>query len=61
MPDANILRFRQSDQARADFAIIEGDLEFLADQLARLPTGLIMPHAPLSMASALLAVVLLIR
>jgi hypothetical protein len=32
------LTLRQADQARADFAAIESNLEFLMDQLARLPT-----------------------
>ena len=29
---------RQADQARTDFALIESNLEFLAGQLARVPT-----------------------
>ena len=31
------LTLRQADQARTDFAIIENDLEFLMQQIARLP------------------------
>jgi hypothetical protein len=38
MPDENILTLRQADQARTDFALIESNLEFLAGQLARVPT-----------------------
>jgi hypothetical protein len=37
-PDKNILTLRQADQARTDFALIESNLEFLAGQLARVPT-----------------------
>jgi hypothetical protein len=32
------LTLRQADQARTDFALIESNLEFLAGQLARVPT-----------------------
>jgi hypothetical protein len=32
------LTLRRADQTRTDFAIIEGHLEFIAGQLARLPT-----------------------
>jgi hypothetical protein len=38
MPNRNILTLRQADQARTDFAMIEEHLEFLAAQLARIPT-----------------------
>ena len=38
MSDRNILKLRQADQARTDFALIESNLELLAGQLARLPT-----------------------
>jgi hypothetical protein len=38
MADENILTLRQADQARTDFALIESNLEFLAGQLARVPT-----------------------
>jgi hypothetical protein len=38
MLDENILTLRQGDQARTDFALIESNLEFIAGQLARLPT-----------------------
>ena len=38
MPDQNILTLRRADQARTDFAPIEEHLEFLAGQLARIPT-----------------------
>ena len=32
------LTLRQTDQARSDFAAIEGDLHFVMSQLAQLPT-----------------------
>lgn len=38
MPDEHTLTLREVDQARTDFALIEGHLEFLAGQLARVPT-----------------------
>jgi hypothetical protein len=38
MPDDNTLTLQQADQARADFAGIEDDLDFIKAQLARLPT-----------------------
>ena len=38
MPDEYPLTLRQADQARTDFALIENNLEFLAGQLARVPT-----------------------
>jgi hypothetical protein len=39
MPDENPLTLRQANQARTDFAIIESDLEFLMQRIARLPTA----------------------
>jgi hypothetical protein len=33
-----LLTLRQTDQARSDFAAIEGDLQFVMSQLARVPT-----------------------
>ena len=38
MSNKNILTLRQADQGRTDFALIEEHLEFLAGQLARIPT-----------------------
>ena len=38
MPDNNTLALQQADQATTDFALIESNLEFLAGQLARVPT-----------------------
>jgi hypothetical protein len=38
MADQYPLTLRQADEARTDFALIEGHLEFLAGQLARVPT-----------------------
>jgi hypothetical protein len=62
MPDENILTLRRADQARIDFALIESNLEFLASQLARLPTrAYLCRMLLLSTASiwALLAILLL--
>ena len=38
MSDEHIFTLRQADQARTEFAAIEGDLEFIMGRLARLPT-----------------------
>ena len=38
MPNEHTLALRQADQARSDFYAIEDDLEFIKEQLARLPT-----------------------
>ena len=38
MPDEHQLTLRQADEARADFAAIESDLDFIKSQLARVPT-----------------------
>jgi len=38
MPNDYPLALRQADQARADFAAIKDDLQFIMGQLARLPT-----------------------
>jgi hypothetical protein len=38
MTDRNILKLRQADQARTDFALLESNLGIIAGQLARLPT-----------------------
>lgn len=38
MPDEHTLTLRQADQARADFAAIADDLDFIKGQLARLPS-----------------------
>ena len=38
MPDEHFLTLRQADHARTDFALIEDHLEFIAGQLARVPT-----------------------
>ena len=58
------LSLRQADQARTDFALIEQHLEFLAGQLARVPTrAFLCRMLLLAMASiwALLGIVLLVR
>jgi hypothetical protein len=36
--DRNFLTLQQADQARTDFALTESNLEFLASQLAKVPT-----------------------
>jgi hypothetical protein len=54
----------QADQTRADFALIEDHLEFIAGQLARMPTrAYLCRMLLLATASiwALLGIVLLIR
>jgi hypothetical protein len=38
MSNEHTLTLRQVDQARGDFALFEGHLEFIAAQLARRPT-----------------------
>ena len=38
MPAEHTLALRDAGQARTDFALIESNLEFIAGQLARLPT-----------------------
>ena len=38
MPDEYPLTLRQADQARADFAAITDDLDFIKAQLAQIPT-----------------------
>jgi transposase len=38
MSHQNMLTLRHADQARADFALIESNLEFIMGQLARMPT-----------------------
>ena len=38
MANEHTLTLRQADQARSDFAAVEGDLQFIMSQLARLPT-----------------------
>jgi hypothetical protein len=38
MPDEHPFTLRQVDQARADFAAIPDDLDFIKGQLARIPT-----------------------
>jgi hypothetical protein len=40
MPDENPFTLRQVDLARADFAAIADDLDFIKGQLARVPTRL---------------------
>jgi hypothetical protein len=64
MADEHTLTLRQVDQARTDFALIEDRLEFIAGQLARVPTRAYLCRTLLLATAsvwALLAVVLLIR
>ena len=64
MPDENILALRQADQARTDFALIEDHLEFIAGQLARVPTRSYLCRVLLLATArvwALLGIVLLLR
>ena len=63
MSDEHILTLRQADQARTDFALIEDHLEFIAGQLARVPTRVYLCRMLLLATAsiwAILAVVLLI-
>ena len=63
-PSERALTLRQADQARTDFALIEDQLEFLAGQLARVPTrAYLCRMLLLATASiwALLAALLLLR
>ena len=64
MPDEHSLALREADRARSDFAAIEGDLQFIMGQLARMPTCAFL-YRTLLLATAsiwaLLAVVLLMR
>jgi hypothetical protein len=58
------LTLRQADEARADFAVIEGHLESIASQLTRLPTRAYLCRTLLVATAsiwALLALILLIR
>jgi hypothetical protein len=64
MSDDRHVTLRQTDQARTDFALIEDQLEFVMDQLARVPTRAYLCRTVLLATAsvwALLAVVLLIR
>ena len=53
------LTLRQADQARTDFAAIEDDLQFLASQLARLPTRRDLAKAALGIIISTAALVIL--
>ena len=57
------LTLRQADEARADFAAIESDLEFVMSQLAQLPTCAYFCRMLLLATASILALlaVLLIR
>ena len=64
MADKNILQLRAVYQARTDFALIEDHLEFIAGQLARVPTRAYLCRVLLLATAsiwALLAAVLLMR
>jgi hypothetical protein len=47
MPDENPFTLRQVDLARADFAAIADDLDFIKAQLARTPTRMELVRVPL--------------
>ena len=49
MQDRHSLTLRHADQARTDFALIEGHLEFIAGQLAKVPTRGELARASLGM------------
>jgi hypothetical protein len=61
---ADAIALRQADQARTDFAAIEGDLQFIMERLARLPSrAWLATMGLLGFGSvwALIAVLLLLR
>ena len=59
MSDEHILTLRQADQARTDFALIEDHLEFIAGQLARVPTRRDLAMAALGIIVSTAALVIL--
>jgi hypothetical protein len=59
MSDPRILTLRQTDQARTDFALLESNLEFIAGQLARLPTRRDLAMAALGIIISTAALVIL--
>jgi hypothetical protein len=59
MSDQRILKLRQTDQARTDFALLEGNLEFIAGQLARVPTRRDLAMAALGIIISTAALVIL--
>ncbi len=64
MPDVHTVTLHRADQARADFANIEKHLEFLAGQLAKIPTRAYLCRTLLLATAsvwALLGILLLLR
>jgi hypothetical protein len=59
MTDNRTFTLHQADQARTDFAAIESDLEFIVEQLARLPTRKEMALRPLYVVFGSAAIVIL--
>jgi hypothetical protein len=59
MSDQRILTLRQIDLARTDFALHESNLEFIAGQLARLPTRRDLAMAALGIIISTAALVIL--
>ena len=59
MPDEHILTLRDAGQARTDFALIESNLEFIAGQLARVPTRRDLAKAALGIIISTAALVIL--
>ena len=59
MTDQRQFTLRQIDQARSDFALIESNLEFIAGQLARLPTRRDLAKAALGIIISTAALVIL--
>ena len=59
MPDRYPLTLHQVDQARSDFAAIESDLQFVMEQLARLPTRRDLAKAALGIIISTAALVIL--
>jgi hypothetical protein len=59
MTDNRTFTLHRADQARTDFAAIESDLEFIVEQLARLPTRKEMALRPLYVVFGSAAIVIL--
>lgn len=59
MSDKRTLTLRQADQARADFALLESDFQFIMGQLARLPTRRDLAMAALGIIISTAALVIL--
>jgi hypothetical protein len=59
MPDEHPLTLHRADKARSDFPAIESDLQFVMEQLARLPTRRDLAKAALGIIISTAALVIL--